>query len=350
MYSGVFPQKHNMWFLWKYAPQTSPFKSIPDSKIIQYLDTLPTRYFIGKMVRIFQNYSSYGGLAIMKRSSLRNWRYFDLAESTFWDADQYLGSIPTIFEMLRANDIPYETVGFLDGKQNGGALSHIKNYTPKHSKNKWIYLFIGDVDHLSHMFTQESEETITKLKEIDREVERIYNDLNKLHDQVDLICFSDHGHMKVQDQFDIYELFNEHKKNLDDFIHIIDTNFARFWFRNAQEEQIVRKILKSIPSGFELEDEHFKKYNTVMPDNRYGDLIYYLDHPYMFKKTVWGYGLRTKSIHGFLPDYKEKDGVLITNVPTKTAEYVNLTDFAPSLLKNLDVKNNYEFDGSPIWE
>ena len=28
MYSGVYPNKHLRWFLWKYSPETSPFKWI----------------------------------------------------------------------------------------------------------------------------------------------------------------------------------------------------------------------------------------------------------------------------------------------------------------------------------
>ena len=206
------------------------------------------------------------------------------------------------------------------------------------------------MDHYSHVHTQESDITIKFLKKVDREIKRVYRELNMQYGQIDFICFSDHGHMKIEHQFDIYELFKKNRINLDDYIHIIDTNYARFWFRNYNEEKTVRRVIADIPAGFILEDEHFKKYHTAMPDNRYGDLIYYLDQPYMFKKTVWGYGLRTKSIHGYLPDYKDKDGVFISNIPVEPGEYITLADITPSLLDLFNIKEYFDFDGHSIWQ
>lgn len=350
MYSGVFPETHHMWFVWKYSPKTSPFRMVPKSEAIKYMDSLFSRYTVGKMGRLFSRNTSYAGISIMKKSSIRNWSFFDVSESKLWDEDNYLQPVSTIFEILRTNCIPYETVGLLNGRQNGGALSHISNYRIKNENSKWIYLFIGDVDQYSHRYTQESEKTIELLKQVDKEIERIYTEICNIYDEVDFVCFSDHGHMIVEHQFDIYELFKDHGKDLDDYLHIIDTNYARFWPRNVKEENLIRKILYHIPAGFVLAEEHLKKYNTVMPDNRYGDIIFYLDYPYMFKKTVWGYGLRTKSIHGYLPDYKEKDGVLITNKHTKQGDYITLADITPSLLELLKVRGEYNFDGHPIWE
>ena len=90
-----------------------------------------------------------------------------------------------------------------------------------------------------------------------------------------------------------------------------------------------------------------------MPDNRYGDLIYYLDYPYMFKKTVWGYGMRTRSVHGFLPDYPDKDGIFVTNVPVVGEGHIELVDITPSLLELAGIdtgKTGVNFDGKSVWK
>jgi predicted AlkP superfamily pyrophosphatase or phosphodiesterase len=267
-----------------------------------------------------------------------------------WDEDHYIGDYPTIFEILRANNIAYETIGLFSSKKNGGALSHIEQYHPTKNNKDWIYLFIGETDQYSHFYTQESAITINFLRRMDREIERVCQELSRDYDEVHVICFSDHGHMKVEQKLDIYDLFSSYKASLNDFIHIIDTNYARFWFRNLKEERSVRDILRYIPNGFILDDYHYAKYNTVMPDNRYGDLIYYLDYPYVFKRTVWGYSLRTKSIHGYLPDYDGVDGVFVTNLPIRDVEYITLADIAPSILCLLNVSGDFEFDGHAIWE
>ena len=175
-------------------------------------------------------------------------------------------------------------------KNNGGGLEHIYNYNVPSSPPPLTYLFIGEVDNISHFYGQESNEAKNVLKKIDNEIERIYTEFKRKNAEPVIVVWSDHGHMMIEKQIDIYEHFNQAGLNLFDLIHIIDTNFARFWFRNDVELELTKKILDTMPYGFILGRKELEKYHTVMPDRRYGDIIYYLDFPYMFKKTVWGYG------------------------------------------------------------
>ena len=350
MYSGVYPQKHGMWFMWKYSPETSPFRWLPESQLLRWIDSLPTRYATGKMTRLFSGNSSYAGIATMKRSALRNWHYFDLAESKLWDEPGYLGAIPTVFDILREKGIAWQAVGLFDLTQDGGSLSHTESYHVPQEIPSWTYLFIGDVDHVSHFHTQGSEEARKVLRKVDAQIARVFQEMKvRLGQEPLFFCFSDHGHMHVKHKFDIYEHLASQGLRLDDYIHIVDTNFARFWFRNTSEEHRIRQAMESVPSGFFLTEEHLAKYHTLMPDNRYGDAIYYLDAPYMFQKTVWGYGLRTVSIHGYLPDHPEKDGVFVSNIPIAKKGHIELVDILPSLLSLLNVKVDYQFDGVSVW-
>lgn len=350
MYTGLYPNRHKVWFVWKYQPETSPFKRLPESKILDLINFLPTRYFVGKIVHLFNQNTSYGGIGVMKYSSLRNWRYFDTAEKKLWNEDGYIEDIPTIFDILRENEISLQSVGLVNAKNHGGSLKYIQDYSVPKRISDLTYLFIGELDYVSHCYGQESHEAGKVLEKIDREVERVYEQFrNRLGSDPYLVCWSDHGHMMVKEQYDIYKHFERRGADLDKFINIVDTNFARFWFRNDEEHELITNILDDMPSGFILKQEHLKKYHTEMPDRRYGDLIYYLDYPYMFKKTVWGYGLRTKSIHGYLPDYPEKDGIFISNIPIEKEGHIELVDVTPSLIKLLQLNVKVTFDGTSIW-
>lgn len=351
MYTGVYPNKHKNWFLWQYQPEISPFKWLPESQILNWINFLPMRYFLGKMTRLFNQNTSYGGISVMKRSALRNWRYFDITEKKLWNEDGYIKNHPTIFEILRENGISLQLVGLTDIKNHGGSLKHIQEYRVPTKIPNLTYLFIGEVDNISHCHGQESRMAQEVAGRVDKEVERVYEQFKCQHGSDPyFLCWSDHGHMMVKKQYDIYEHFKKRGADLDRLIHIVDANFTRFWFRNDDEYKLVEQILDDMPSGFFLEKEHYKKYHTEMPDRRYGDIIYYLDFPYMFKKTVWGYGLRTKSIHGYLPDYPEKDGVFVSNIPVAKKGNIELVDIAPSLINllQMDVKN--EFDGISVWK
>ena len=351
MYSGLYTDRHLMWFLWKYGPESSPFRWIPDSRFVDIVNSLPSRYFLGKMTRLFSDSTSYGGVSVMKKSALKNWKYFDTAEKKLWDEVGYLEDSKTIFDFLRDNNKTIDSVGLTDIKNEGGSIKHVEAYTVPDEPSDVTYLFIGDVDHVSHVHSQESPECVDVIKRIDREVERVYSEIkDRTGEAPELVCWSDHGHMKIDEQYDIYEHFSTRGTELDDLIHIIDANFARFWFRDDRERELVTRLLTDMPSGFIMTDDDLEKYRTKMPDRRYGDLIYYLEHPYMFKKTVWGYGLRTRSIHGFLPEHTETEGVFVSNLKVAKKDHVELVDIVPSLLDLLKIDSEVDFDGQSLWE
>ena len=51
MYSGVHPNKHLQWFVWKYDPATSPFAWTRIFKHLGLLDNVGSRYFLHKYMR-----------------------------------------------------------------------------------------------------------------------------------------------------------------------------------------------------------------------------------------------------------------------------------------------------------
>ena len=86
-----------------------------------------------------------------------------------------------------------------------------------------------------------------------------------------------------------------------------------------------------------------------MPDNRYGDLVFYLDAPNIFSKTIWGFGRKQRSMHGYLPDHRDSDGIFISNIEIKDINYVNLIDILPSILTLLEVPIPDYIDGQALW-
>ncbi len=148
---------------------------------------------------------------------------------------------------------------------------------------------------------------------------------------------------------DIHGVFRRHGSNLKHFIHLIESNYARFWFRNDSERATVERILASIREGFILTDEHLRRYRVDMPDNRYGDLIFYLDAPFLFSKTIWGFSRGQKSMHGYLPDYPDSDGVFLSQRPLVEGTHVELVDVLPTLLDSLGLPIPDYVDGRVLW-
>lgn len=350
MYSGVFPNKHLRWFTWQYSPSTSPFRW---TKILgmRRLDNLCVKYACYKFSRFFNTNSSYFGLPFLVYTPLKYWSQFDVSEKKFWSEPGFLDNYPTIFDVLKSNKIPSEIVGMV--RKNACESSWIVG---KHNFNKikpWTYLFIGDVDPLSHKYGQDSCKTRNRLREIDAIIEEKYKIFVRKLDDFYFMLFSDHGHIELKGRVNLKTIFNTRGKQLDDYIHFIDANYARFWFRNEKERNEASEILSEIEEGFILTEEHFKKYHVNMPDNRYGDLIFYLDAPYIFDKgTISVIGTKFSesdvSMHGYLPEHPDSDGVFISNKKIKS-EMIQLVDVMPSILYVLGLKVPDYVDGKVIW-
>jgi len=349
MYSGIYPNKHLLWFIWKYSPSTSPFRWTKLLKNVKVMDNLPGRYFINKTTKLFRKNLSYGGISLLVNAPLRNWPYFDVVENKLWNEPGYLEKYPTIFDILRKQGIEFEVVGMARSNEGGGELKYVEKYFPSMIK-PWTYFFIGDIDHYSHKFKQDSPQTIERLKKIDRVIEEKYRLFKEKIDDFNFICFSDHGHMEVKKRVDIQFFFKSRGKPIDRYIHLIEATFARFWFRNKIEREEVTNILSDFKYGHILTDEMLKKYHVNMPDNRYGDLIFYLDTPNIFSKTIWGFSSSIKSMHGYLPDYPGKDGVFISNKAVKDVPYVHLVDIMPLIISLFDLEIPDYIDGKVLWE
>lgn len=347
MYTGVYPDKHKLWFLWQHGPQTSPFRWLARLPLLNRLDMIPTWIVAHRLTARRSHLTAYWGIPRLYNLPMRYWPNIDVSEKRYWDEDNYLPGNPTIFELLRSHAIPYEVVGMERG------VAETSKLVAEHTFGQiqpWTYLFIGDVDAMTHHFTQQAPEVIERLKVFDQTIERIYKEIQRKVGDVDVFVWSDHGHVALNEKIDLYALFRQAGDNLNRYMHMVDINFARFWFRSAEERRRVEKVLARIQNGFIMSPEDMQRWHVQMPDTRYGELIYYLDAGSAFSRTIFGFGLRQKSIHGYLPSHLGCDGIFSSNRPiADDVEKVRLVDILPSLLSMYNLPIPPHVDGRVIW-
>ena len=347
MYSGVHPNKHLQWFVWKYEPASSPFIWARIFTYLGFLDNLPARYFLHKYTHMFrERNTSWFGVPLLVNLPLKYWSFFNVVEEKSWDEPGYLKEFPTIFDILRTYNVGFEVVGMKKGL--GDEFLQIGQHKFTEIR-PWTYFFLGSIDAYSHRYGQHSGETIEHMQRLDQLVETKYHEYCQRVSDFDVLCFSDHGHILVEKHVDIHKHFQQHNTNLSKFICLVDANFARFWFRNDKERVLVERILSTLDSGFILTSDHLYEYQVDMPDNRYGDLIYYLDRPAIFSKTVWGFSRKQKSMHGYLPSYPDSDGIFLSQRPVVSDTHVELVDVMPSILSSLDLLIPPRIDGRVLW-
>ena len=347
MYSGVHPNKHLQWFVWRYDPIGSLFKWARIFKYLGFIDNLPSRYFLHRYTRMYRKKNtSWFGVPLLVNLPLKYWPYFDVVEDRSWDEPGYLQEYPTVFDVLRQHNISFEVVGMNKGAGNEFVQIGGHDFEEIHP---WTYFFLGSIDSYSHKFGQDAPESIEYMRKLDRLIEGKYREYSQRVGGFDVFVFSDHGHIRADKRVDIHNIFHKHGHELNTFIHLVESNYVRFWFRNDQERTVVENILSDVEEGFVLSNEHLHFYHLEMPDNRYGDLVFYLDAPYLFTKTIWGFSRKQKSMHGYLPEYPDSDGVFLSQRPLIEGTHVELVDVLPTLLYSLDLPIPSYIDGRILW-
>ncbi len=352
MYSGVYPDRHGNWFVWKYSPDTSPFRWL--RQIGRLPHNIYTKYAFYRLTKalLTRGNTAFCDVPFLWWLPMSAWGNFDVNEKRFWSEPGFLGDYPTTFDILRANRIPYEVIGMVKG-QTHRALDWIEAH-PFSDTRAWTYLFIGDIDAYSHHHGPDSVETRERLRKIDRVLEGKYRQFEKELGDFYFMLYSDHGHSPVDEGVNLANFFTAQGRNIYDYIHIIDANYARFWFRNEEEARAIEQTVSHLDKGFILTESHRQKYRVDMPDNRYGDLIYYLDTPYAFTHglvSVLGkwHGHLSASIHGYLPDYPDMDGVFVSNRELVEDSHLELVDIMPSILQALSLPVPEHVEGRSVW-
>lgn len=350
MYSGVHTDVHKFWFVWQLAPNSSPFKKLKHILNLPFMGSLPGKLFLHKTALLFENKpnTSFFGIPRVVHVPVRFLKYLDVTEKCNYDEPGYLSEVPSLFDILRGSNIDFTVVGMDKSEHEESKILAKHN---KHTKNNWIYWFMGDVDHFSHEFGQTSDEAIKRLRLLDDLLKQKYHQLIEQIGEVDFLLWSDHGHIDVFNKIDLYEVFEQAGENLNSYKYVIDGNYARFWFDTKRQEAQVRAVLANIGEvGENLEIKDQIDYRVYAGDNRFGDLVFSLHPGHIFNKTIWGWSRKMKSMHGYNPDFKESDGVVISNMPLQAGRRLELIDVTPSILVRLGLPIYDYMEGTSFWE
>jgi predicted AlkP superfamily pyrophosphatase or phosphodiesterase len=345
MYTGLRPDRHGLWFVWQRRPQSSPFRWLRPFRFLEAVDNLAMHVAATKVTRRFVRTTSWFGIPYPVHVRWRDIPDLDIAERKLWTEPGYLAPAATVFDLMRAAGVPFEIVGMARGRAVG--LAAVEAWRPPADPRPPTLLFAGDVDHASHAHGQGSPEVTGLLGRIDGVIERQFEDMTGRGHDPRLVVWSDHGHHDVQ-RLNPLTFLKERGVDLRRHPHVIDTNFIRFWIDDREERRRMTDRLDGLGIGHVLTERELETYRVKMPDDRYGNVIFYVDLPWALSHTIWGFGRRLASGHGYLPDHPGSDAVLVSNLPARDGQ-LDLVDVAPSLLELLGLPIEAGLDGRSVW-
>ena len=227
--------------------------------------------FEGGMETFFSGNSDKLALLYKKeKSSLRFIRYFSFLDK-FGKIGRLIAdcmiNFPRLirgYALFRTGNIPISRLGEFE----------FSVQKPFYKIKGVKYKYIGDLDVIGHKYGTKSEELISMIKKIDKEISKMKFD----------IILSDHGMIDVKKTISVPETEN----------CMLDSTFARYW---GEKPDINSKEGKWI---------NFK-------DKKYGDYIFLANPGVLIFPNYWQKNIPAKAMHGYSPECKDMNGVYIIN-------------------------------------
>lgn len=351
MYTSRYIEEHKTWFIWKRG-NNSPYKWIDYIPGLKYINFLPLKLVLGKITRKLSHNSSYSGVSCLVNLPLKYWPLFEPCDDVMWNDPKWKSGMPNLFSIMADNKIKHHIIALHRGTHADDVFKEEEQVDYKN--DEFVYYFIGYTDNMMHTYGENGKEVQDYFAKVDSFIRSTYEKAQKYHNDVTVIAYSDHGHIDLEKPYiDINVYFKEEGLNVNKYIHLIESNYARFWFRSEQERGDVGRVINKMTDeglGFVLGEKYQKQYHLRVNPKEHGELIFYLAAPHEFTKTIWGFGHSVKSGHGFEPTLPKHYGFFCSDKPlARNREFAYLTDVLPSVMKQLEIeKKDYILRGRNI--
>lgn len=351
MYTSRYVDEHNTWFIWKRG-KNSPYRWINYIPGLKYINFLPLKLIIGKITRFFSKNTSYSGVSCLVNLPLKYWPLFTLCDNVMWDDPEWKPELPNLFTILDEKGIPKRIVALHRGTRADDVF--LEECQVDYQNDEFVYYFVGYTDNTMHTYGEKGSEAAAYLAQVDAFIKKTVEKAKKVRENVTVLAFSDHGHIDLQQPYiDINDYFKARGSNVNKYIHLIESNYARFWFNNEQEACLVGTVIEDMVKngiGFVIDQDYKDRYHLNVSPKEHGELIFYLKAPLEFTKTIWGFGHSVKSGHGFEPTIPKHYGFFCSDKPlNESREFAYLTDILPTVLRTLGISTDeWVFRGENI--
>jgi len=312
--AGRYPDEADGGAQFWHMPEKSPFgftRLLPKS--LNHLPELPQKILRKLIIWIAKQNSESPNLSTA-RIPFHLLNQFSPAMSHHLDHSEFLNE-ETLFDLLRKFGKPYLFHAAPDFKVTMKAvLDRAKNelFQPY----EFAFVHIGNLDRVGHKYGPASPQITKELNHLDKGLEYLYADLKHRFNKVNLVIMGDHGMMEVNHHLNLLPQFKKHHLvNGRDFLYILDSTMARFWFYNNAAQKTVESILSGIAGGRILTSEDHYFYHLNWPHNRFGDLIFLADPGILIFPNHFQLNAPVKGMHGYDPESKGQHAALIINGP-----------------------------------
>ena len=323
--SGKTPSEHGHLGLFRFAPETSPFKTLSRFawlfKPAGFWNRGRVRHHLSKLLKKIYGFTGYFQLYRMPIWKLG---FVDYCEKRDLFVANGMEEIANLHDVLSEMQINFHISDW--------HLSDDENYLAAEKAidegKNFLFVYTASLDGLLHDKVADFPAVAAKLAQIGQRIKSLCFKAENSAETVHFTIFSDHGMTPLAGTADIMsKVANSGLEFGRDYGVCFDSTMARFYYLNEKAEPVITALLKEFPGHILTEDEE-RKYGIYRSDRAFGDAVFLLDAGIQIVPSDMG-DRPLNGMHGFIPEDEHSFASLLSNaeVPQwveKVADYFNL--------------------------
>jgi type I phosphodiesterase/nucleotide pyrophosphatase len=296
--TGKFPEEHGRLSLFHMAKDQSPFGQL------NWICSMPPQMVENRYVRygvkwLTRRMNHLGGYFQLYGVPLRYLPKLDVCEKHNIYAPGGISGSTSIFDLLQENGTPFRVYCYHDGPDR--QLLETIESDLRAGAAKFYFLYLAELDRFLHLHADDEQAVGAVLKQYSDALAHLYEVARATYGKADIHVFGDHGMAPTRQTVDIQARLGELPiAEPDDYLCLLDSTMARFWFFSDRAREMVVSELGKEKLGSWLGRAELAGLRAWFPDHRYGEEIFLMDQGTVIAPSHMG--LKAPAgMHGFHP-------------------------------------------------
>ncbi len=239
--TGRFPQEHGRLSLFHRANGRSPFSklSLICAMPPAMVENRYARFAVKKIARRMNNLSGYFQLYGIPLKYLPK---LDVCEKRNIYEPGGIPDSTSIFDLLESNGTAYKSYCYHDGPDDQLLASMEADL--RAGAAKFYFLYLAELDHFLHLHADDRAAAAQVLEKYSTALARLHQIALERYGAADIHVFGDHGMAPTVATIDIQAALAALPISAADYLCLLDSTMARFWFFSARARELVTKALR----------------------------------------------------------------------------------------------------------
>ncbi|HEY9156541.1 alkaline phosphatase family protein [Candidatus Binatus sp.] len=308
--TGRFPDEHGRLSLFHRANGHSPFgKLSPICAMPPWMvENRYARFAVKTIARRINHLSGYFQLYGIPLKYLPK---LDVCEKRNIYEPGGIADSTSIFDLLEGNGTSYKTYCYHDGPDDQ-LLASIEADL-RAGGAKFYFLYLAELDYFLHLHADDRAAAAQMLEKYSTALARLHKIALETYGAADIHVFGDHGMAPTVATIDIQAALAALPISAAEYLCLLDSTMARFWFFSARARESVTKALKEADGGRWLDSDDLIKLRSWFPDGKYGEQIFLTEAGTVIAPSHMG-ARAPAGMHGFHPSAPHSRSAFVSSV------------------------------------